>query len=127
MRIFESGHCNKCETFIVKRNFSKLLENLPFHHVINKETDYSITSFNIKIPELKFPENDLEWKVFKNKVFHFVHLNINIILPKIEQLRSLLIYSNISVLGIIETKLDNTVNNAEVQIDGYNLIILLVI
>ena len=65
--------------------------------------------------------------MFKNKVFHFVHLNINIILPKIEQLRSLLIYSNISVLGIIETKLDSTVNNAEVEIDGYNLIILLVI
>ena len=61
-------------------------------------------------------------KVFKNKGLHFGHLNINSILPKIEQLRSLLINSNISVLGITETKLDNTVNNEEVEVDGYNLI-----
>ena len=60
--------------------------------------------------------------MFKNKVLHFGHLNINSTLSKIEQLRSLLIDSNISVLGITETKLDNTVSNEEVEIDGYNLI-----
>ena len=55
---------------------------------MNKETDHSITSSNIKIPEQTFPENDQEWKVFKNKGLHFSHPNINSILPKIEQLRS---------------------------------------
>ena len=60
--------------------------------------------------------------MFKNKGLHFGHLSINSILPKIEQLRSLLINSNISVLGITETKLDNTVNNEEVEINAYNLI-----
>ena len=60
--------------------------------------------------------------VFKNRVLHFGHLNINSILPKIKQLKSLLINSNPSVLRITETKLDNTVNNEEVKIDGYNLI-----
>ena len=67
MSVFESGHCNKYETFIVKRDFSKLLENLPFHRVMHKETDHPVTSSNIKIPEQTFPENDPEWKVFKNK------------------------------------------------------------
>ena len=60
--------------------------------------------------------------MFKNKVLHFGHLNKNSILPKIEQLKSLLINSNISVLRITETKLDNTVNNEEVETKGYNLI-----
>ena len=60
MRIFESGLYNKGKTFIVNRDFSTLSENLPFHHVINKETDNSITSSNNKIPKQAFPENDPE-------------------------------------------------------------------
>ena len=122
MRIFQSGLCNKCKTFIVSRDFSTLSENLPFQEVRNKEVDHSITSSNIKIPEQTFPESDPGWTVFKNKGLHFGCLNIKSILPKIEQLRSLIINSNISVLEITETKLDNNVNNEEVEIDGYNLI-----
>ena len=129
MRIYESGLCNKCKTFIVYRDYSILSKNLPFHQVLNKETDHLITSSNIKIPEQAFPENDQEWKVFKKgqkvvrKGLHFGHLNINSILPNKEQIRSLLINSIISLLGITETKLGNTVNNEEVEIDGYNLIL----
>ena len=52
----------------------------------------------------------------------FGHLNVNSLLPKIEKLRTLAINTNISVLGITETKLDNTVSNEELKIDGYNLL-----
>ena len=62
---------------------STLSKNLPFHQVINEETDHSITSNN-KTPEQTFPENDPEWKVFKNEGLHFGHLNNYSILPKIE-------------------------------------------
>ena len=122
MRIFESGLCNKCKTFVVNRDFSTFSEDLPFHQVLNKETDHSMTSSNIKLAKQTFPENDPKWKVFKSKGLHFGHLSINSILPKIEQLRSLLVNSNISVLGITESKLDDTINSKEVEIDGYNLI-----
>ena len=88
----------------------------------NEYRDHAITSADIKICEQTFPENDLASKVFKSNCPHFRHLNINSILLKIEQLRSLLINSNISVLGITETKLDRTVNNENVKIDGCNLI-----
>ena len=88
MRMFEKGLRNICKTSIVNKGFSTSSENLPFHQEMNKETDHSITSSNIKIPEQTFPENDQEWKVFKNKGLHFSHPNINSILPKIEQLRS---------------------------------------
>ena len=91
MRIFESGLCNKYKTFIVNRTFSTASENLPFHQVMNKGTDHSIPSSNIKIPEQIFPENNPACKVFKNQGLHFGHLNINSILPKIERLRSSLI------------------------------------
>ena len=89
---------------------------------MNAETDDSITSSNINIPKQVFPENDPTWKRFKNKGLYFGHLNIKSILLKIEQLRSLLINSNISVLGITETRLDNNVNNEEMKIDRYGFI-----
>ena len=49
--------------------------------------------------------------MFKSNCPLLGHLNINNRLSKIEQLVSLLINSNTSVLGITETKLGSTVNN----------------
>ena len=40
----------------------------------------------------------------------------------IEELRTLAFNTNISVLRITETKLDNTVSNEELKIDGYKLL-----
>ena len=48
----------------------------------------------------------------------FGHLNVNSLLPKIEELRTLAFNTNISVLLITETKLDNTVSNEELKIDS---------
>ena len=68
------------------------------------------------------PSHNEAWKVFKDKGMHFGHLNINSLLSKIEELRALAFNKNISVLGITEVKLDNTVRNEELKIDGYNLL-----
>ena len=67
------------------------------------------------------PFHNEEWKVFKDKDIHFGHLNINSLLSKIEKIRTLSINTSISVLGITDKKLDNTVSNEELKIDGYNL------
>ena len=48
MRIFEKGLCNKCKTSIVNRDFSELSKSLPFHQVMNTETNHTITLY-IKI------------------------------------------------------------------------------
>ena len=53
---------------------------------------------------------------------HFGRLNVNSLLSKIEELRILAVNANISVLGITETKLDNTISNEELKVDGYNLL-----
>ena len=50
---------------------------------------------------------------FKKRGLHFLHLNINSLLLKIDELRLIVKNSNATVIGITESKLDKT--------DGYEL------
>ena len=52
---------------------------------------------------------------------HFLHLNINSLLPKIDKLRHIVKLTNAAVIGIFESKLDNSVLTLEIQINEYNL------
>ena len=61
-------------------------------------------------------------KVFKNRGFHFIHLNINSLLSKIDELRELVKASNATVVGITESKLDDSINDCEICIEGYSII-----
>ena len=51
-----------------------------------------------------------------------MHLNINSLLNKTDKLRYIASSSNVAVIGINETKLDNTVYDSEVAVDGYNIV-----
>ena len=46
-------------------------------------------------------------------------MNINSLLPKVDELREIVKISNPTVIGITETKLDNLVSDSEISIDGY--------
>ena len=94
-----------------QQKFVNIIVSLPFHWVMDRATDNSITYSNTKILKEIFPENGPAWKVLINSGLYFRHRNINNIPPKIYHLRSL-----------TETKFGNTVNNDKVKIDGYNLI-----
>ena len=61
-----------------------------------------------------------EWDVFKARGLHFIHININSLLPKIEELSSIACQSNAAVIGISESNLGNSIFNSETEIDGYN-------
>ena len=63
-----------------------------------------------------------DFEVFNNKGLHFMHLNINGLLNKIDELRYIARSSNAAVIGITETKLGNTVYDSEVTVDGYNIV-----
>ena len=52
---------------------------------------------------------------------HFLHLNINSVLPKIDDLRLIARNVNPSVIGLTETKLDNSVDDEEIEIIEYTL------
>ena len=53
---------------------------------------------------------------------HFIHLNINSILSKIDEIRYITKLTNAIVIGLSETKLDNTVLSGELEIKGYDLV-----
>ena len=61
------------------------------------------------------------WKAFKHKGLHFLHLNVNSLLPKIDEVKLIADRSNATIIGISETKLDNTIMDNELFIEGYDL------
>ena len=61
-----------------------------------------------------------EWEVFKAQGLYFIHININSLLPKIEELSCIACHSNAAVIGISESKSDNSTFDLEIEIDGYN-------
>ena len=58
----------------------------------------------------------------KTQGLHFCHLNVNSLLSKIDELRDITNYIKPAILGIAESKLDSSVTNAEVNINGYSII-----
>ena len=63
-----------------------------------------------------------EWNIFKSRGLHFIHLNINSLLPKIEELRIIAKSANAAIIGISESKLDESVLEPEIEIDNYKII-----
>ena len=53
---------------------------------------------------------------------HFIHLNINSLLPKIDEIHYVAKLTNATVIELSETKLDNTVLSCEHEIEGYDLV-----
>ena len=68
------------------------------------------------------PQIENVWEIFNKKGLHFLHININSLLPKIDEVRSIAEKSNAAVIGITESKLDDSVENSEIKIDKYSLI-----
>ena len=62
------------------------------------------------------------WNPMKKKGLHFLHLNVNSLIPKIDEIRNIAFKTKAAVIGITESKLDNSINDIEVKIDGYSII-----
>ena len=63
-----------------------------------------------------------EWNVFKNRGLHFIHLNINSLLPKIDELCYIAKSTNAVVIGICESKLDASVLDPGISINNYKIL-----
>ena len=61
------------------------------------------------------------WANFMQRGLHFLHLNINSLLPKIDEPRLIANKTNAAAIGISESKLDKSVLDGEVGIDGYEI------
>ena len=63
-----------------------------------------------------------QWNIFELRGLHFIHLNISSLLPKIEELRIIVKSTNAAIIGISESKLDESVLEPEIQIDDYKIL-----
>ena len=127
---FKSDFINTCEdiqsliTQLVINNYSisKLkYENLNSHShlLLLLSRDTSLNPGPVHQDTLQCSN---EWNVFKNRHLHFIHLNINSLLPKIEELRYIAKSTKAAVIGICESKLDASVLDPEIGIDNYKII-----
>ena len=98
-----------------KRN-DILWELLLFHNcnVSTERKDYQLDPLSVI--------GNNAWNIFQKKGIHFIHLNVNGILPKIDEIRYIAKPTNGTVIGLSETKLDNTVFSSELEIEGYDLV-----
>ena len=116
---FASEFMNICDDFqfsVSKLKYRNL--NSYFHLLILLSGDISLDSgpnHQNKLQCLK------EWKVLKSRGFHFIHLSINSLLPKIEKLRIIAKSTNAAIIGVSESTLDESVLELEIQIDDYKI------
>ena len=94
-------------------------ENL-LHVLLFHDYSFSGDGFYNNLNSLKC---DQEWlRCFKKRGMHFTHININIMLPKIDEVRYIANITIASIIGISETKVDKTVLSSQLQVDSYDLI-----
>ena len=98
-----------------KRNYI-LWELLSFHNC-----SFSTERIDYQLDTLFVVSNDT-WNIFKKRAMHFIHLNINSILPKIDERRYIDKLTNATIIGLSETKLGYTDLSSELEIEGYDLI-----
>ena len=96
-------------------------ENL-LHVLLFHDCNFSGDDFYFNPNSLSENESRNEWNVFKKRGMHFIHININSLLPKIDEVRYIANITNASVIGISETKLDETILSSELEVDGYDLV-----
>ena len=93
-----------------------LWELLPFHNC-----SFSTERVDYQLDPLYVASNDA-WNIFQKRGLHFIHLNIISILPKIDEIRYITKQTNATVIGLRETKLDNTILSSELEIEGHDLV-----
>jgi hypothetical protein len=64
----------------------------------------------------------VNWGIFKRRGYHLLHLNVNSLLPKVDELRTIAKTTNAALIGITESKLDDSISDSEITIVGYDLL-----
>ena len=82
--------------------------------------DIEVNPRPINIPVLG--ENIHKLESFNKRGLHFLHLNIDSIFPNSDEIRLLAINSNPHIISFSKTKLDGTILDEEIDINGYSVI-----
>ena len=89
-----------------------------YHLLILLSGDVSLNPGSSQYP----PYNDDKFEPFRKRGLHFLHINVNSLLSKIDELRDLVGHTKPAILGITESKLDSSVSDQEVNISGYSIL-----
>ena len=82
-------------------------------------SDISLNTGRLSNPQLFKQEVG---QTFSNRGLYLIHLNINSLLLKIDELRDIAKRTKAAVIGISESKLDSTVLDPEIYIDNYEIL-----
>ena len=93
-----------------------LWELLPFHNC-----GFSTEQMDYQLDSLSEVSNDA-YNIFQKRGMLFIHLNINSLLSKIDEICYIAKLTNATVIGLSETKLDNTVLSSELEIEEDDLV-----
>ena len=104
----------KPEPTTPKRN-DILWELLPFHNC-----SFSTEQMDYQLDPLSVVSNDA-WNITEKRGINFIHLNINSLLPKKDEKCFIAKLPNATVIGLSETKLDNTVLRSATETGRYDL------
>ena len=121
--------CQSCSHKPLTQNNQNPLQNLPFFLDQNiLETTNDVNDITKPLEEHVIVDNNpnstdaSNFTQFQNRGLHFIHININSVLSKIEELKIIAAKTKAAVIGISESKLDASVLDGEIQIPGYNVI-----
>ena len=98
-------------------NNSVPLNTHPFHHC----SEAIIPSECNSLGCYKTHDNS-KWKILEKRGLHTLHLKINSLLPKIDEIRLIAKQSNASITRISKPKVDSSILNNEPDTDDYDLI-----
>ena len=122
--------CNNCPTLILFKNGAHYdaiapkdrthIDQLPIYTATNHDNDSSdIPVDNAHhIQMIDTAPND-NFQFLKKKGLHFIHLNVRSLIPKLDEIKLLLLKRNITVLALSETWLNDSVSDSEIDIHGY--------
>ena len=63
-----------------------------------------------------------EWHVFRSKGIHLIHLNVNSLLPKIDEIRYIVECTKATVIAITESQLNESIFQSGIKIGNYDLL-----
>ena len=115
-----SSICKPCQNKL-HDNLDNVWVEFPFDDDFFR--DKETASFDEKINDDAYKTDPVaSWKAFSKRGLHLIHLNINSLLSKIDELREIAKKTRATVIGITESKLDGSVLDGEINIDGYELV-----
>ena len=68
------------------------------------------------------PDNDNKFEPFRKRNLHFLHINVNSVLSKIDELRDVVRHTKPTILRITNSKLDSSGSDQKVNISDCSIL-----